>query len=152
LYGLFEHENWKVRWMAAELLLQMSTTEHVPEFLQRLDKVKHQSLTEPLRYGKLLGTLKGQRTPAEIADSYSSSSSEVPSRLVALGYYYAYGTPEQLPKVQAAANDRRKVPGCAEGAQECEWLCGDQQVANVGEFVKLCVVPAIEARKNAVNP
>src|SRR5690606_34902762 len=59
LYGLFGHDNWKVRWLAAELILQMSEAKHIDEFMDQLGKVKHMSLTEPLRYGKLLGQLKG---------------------------------------------------------------------------------------------
>lgn len=148
LLGLFEHQNWKVRWLAAELLLQMSEPQHVDEFMAKLAKVEHMSLTEPLRYGQLIGEMKGTPAPEELVDSYSSSSNKVPVRLAALGYYYAHGDAADLAKLERAKRDRKKLPSCAEDAQDCEWRCAGRDVSTVGEFVEHCIVPSIEARNS----
>ncbi|HEX2734228.1 MAG TPA: hypothetical protein VHM70_21615 [Polyangiaceae bacterium] len=147
LYGLFQANDWHVRWGAASLLLEISTTDQLPEFFENLNKVEHQSLTEPLSYGRTLYVMKGTRTPAEIADSYSSSSTEVPTLLVALGYYYAFGTPESLTKLKGFEKDRRKLPTCAENAKDCEWVCGEHQLKTVGDVLQYCVSPAVAERQ-----
>jgi hypothetical protein len=147
LYGLFQSNEWSVRWGAACLLLEMSTTEQLPEFMDHLNKVEHQSLTEPLSYGRMLSGMKGERKPADLADSYSSSSTDVPALLTALGYYYVFGTPDDLTKLSRLGKDRRKVPGCAENAKDCEWTCGDQAVKTVGDMLQHCVKPAILSRQ-----
>jgi hypothetical protein len=59
LYALFTHENWRVRWMAAELVLGMSETRDVPRFMDRLSQAEGMALTEAWRYGTLLGHMKG---------------------------------------------------------------------------------------------
>lgn len=152
LYALFSHSDWRVRWGAASLLLEMSTTDQVPEFMDHLNKVEHQSLTEPLSYGRQLSGMKGTRTPAELANSYSSSSTGVPALLTALGYYYALGTAEDMKRLDSLAKDRHKVPGCAENAKDCEWQCGEKQVETVGDVVQHCVKPAIVARQTDATP
>ena len=155
LYELFGHENWKVRWVAAELVLKMSGPEHVDEFMEHLGTAKGLAITEPLRYGALIGALKGSPAPKELIDKYLQPDHPVQARLSAFGYYYDVGTQEQLPTIEPYLEDRAKVEGCREGAQDCEWKCtvgeGAQQetkdITTVGEFVRYCVKPAMEKRK-----
>lgn len=154
LYGLFAHANWKVRWVAAELILRMSDTSHVDEFMGKLARLREMAITEPIRYGKLIASLTGKPAPRELMQGYAARGTPVAARLTALGYYLDQGTREDLPMLEAFAPDSSRVPSCAKGAEGCEWTCevesGGQQVAKtvqtVGEFVQFCVVPAISAR------
>lgn len=157
LYRLFSDENWKVRWVAAELVLQMSQTEHLSEFMQKLGAVKNLALTEPLRYGALIAKLKGSPKPPALVDAFAERDNPAPARLAALGYYYDQGTPSELSKVQVHATDGARVPRCAEDVEGCEWRCaigeGQNQelkeIATVGDFVQYCVEPAIRKRSNS---
>ncbi len=148
LMDLFDSPNWKVRWVAAELLLKMSGPQHVEEFMQRLSKVEHMSLTEPLRYGQLIGEMKGEPSGKDLVDSYSSSSKKVPVRLTALGFYYAHGQASDVSALEKVTKDRKKLPECAEGAKDCEWVCANREVTTVGEYVEHCILPAIAARNS----
>lgn len=151
LYSLFAHENWKVRWVAAELVLKMSDATQLDEFFAKLSKVEHMSLTEPLMYGLRLKDIKGA---SDAVDKYASSGA-VQTRLVALGYYYNVGTAAQLGKVEPYAKDGAKVPECKEDQKDCEWKCtygeGDKkepkEVHTLGDYVTYCVKPAMSARK-----
>jgi hypothetical protein len=150
LYDLFKDPNWKVRWVAAQLVLKMSETPQLPEFFQKIGQADNMALTEPLLYGQLLSTMKGSPPPAEIAAKYASSGHPVPVRLTALAYYYSVGTAADLPKVQSYAADKSAAPKCAKDAKDCEWKCvvnaEQKEVTTVGEFVEFCVKPAMEKR------
>lgn len=162
LYALFDAKNWKVRWLSAELILKMSDVSQVDEFMSHLRNVKHMSLTEPLRYGSLIGEMKKAKVdPIDLIVRYSTSAYEPPVRLSALGYYYEKGTRADLEKVDRYAHDTAKVPGCSKEAQECEWKCtvdeGTQQaektVDTIGDFVSYCLEPAMTKRPSvATNP
>jgi hypothetical protein len=154
LYKLFGSENWKVRWVAAELILKMSDTSHLPEFFDKLGKAKDMAITEPLRYGSIISEMKGSTKPEDAVRSQLRSSEPVPARLTALGYYYSKGTAKDLGTIANYAQDRARTPTCKEGAQDCEWKCnvstdGKQEtkdITTVGEFVEFCVKPAMEKR------
>ena len=154
LYTLFDNDNWKIRWVAAELALKMSDTSNVGEVLSRLGRAKGLSITEPLRYGALLGEMKGPKKPEDLAKKYAGREWPVNVRLSALGYYYEKGTKADLPKVEQYASDRAKVPECPEDSSDCEWKCavGDgksqevKDISTVGDFVQYCVKPAMEKR------
>jgi hypothetical protein len=153
LFKLFENNNWKVRWLAAELILKMSDTGQLPEFMTNIGQIEHMALTEPLRYGKLIGEMKGTKDHRKLVDSYATGAHKVPVRLSALGYYYEYGTKSDLAKVNRYAGDTSKVPTCAEDAKDCEWKCAHdkklEDISTVGEFVQYCVKPAMEKRDEA---
>lgn len=159
LYGLFGHANWKVRWVAAELVLKMSDTTQLDEFMGKLGRLRDMAITEPLRYGKLIAALPGKPAPQQLVSSYTARSKPVPVRLTALGYYLDQGTPAELPMLGALGADTSRVPSCPKGAADCEWTCelesGGQRLAKpvstVGEFVQYCVMPAISARASADN-
>jgi hypothetical protein len=154
LYELFKTDNWKVRWVAASLVLKMSDASQIPEFMSKIGQAESLAITEPLTYGGLFADLKGPPSPAELADKYSGPGNSVPARLTALSYYYSSGTPADLPKVEAFDKDSTATPKCKADAKECEWKCtvkganGDEvkEIKTVGEFVEFCVKPAMQKR------
>jgi HEAT repeat protein len=154
LYDLFKDPNWKVRWVAAELVLKMSETPQLPEFFAKLGQTDNMAITEPLKYGQLISTMKGKPTPAEIAAKYAAGGHPVEVRLAALGYYYNVGTAADLPKVAGYTADRTATPKCKADAKDCDWKCvvrtdkGEEtkEVTTLGEFVESCVKPAMEKR------
>lgn len=152
LYKLFRNDNWKVRWLTAELVLKMSKTEHVREFMSRLGKVKHMSISEPLRYGRLIGDLEGKTKPERLIERYAGRRNSTAARVTALGYYYNHGDSTDLPKVLKYNKDRTKVPGCDKDMKDCEWVCGGEEITTIGQYVESCLVPAMAARKPAAQP
>lgn len=155
LYSFFKTDNWKVRWVAAELILKTSETSELPEFFSKLGQADGFSITEPLRYGALIAAMKGSPPPVEVVDKYATPSHQVQVRMSALGYYFEKGTKADLGKVDQYASDKQKAPTCKESAKECEWKCevtsGDKRetkdITTLGEFVTYCIKPAMEARK-----
>ncbi|HEY4104933.1 MAG TPA: hypothetical protein VGM44_13640, partial [Polyangiaceae bacterium] len=123
LYELFRSDNWKVRWVAASLVLKMSDTSQVPEFMSRLGQAEGMAITEPLSYGGLLADMKGSPSPTELADKYDTSGNSVQARLTALSYYYSAGKAADVPKVEPFAKDTTATPKCKPDAKECEWKC-----------------------------
>ena len=154
LYSLFKNDNWKVRWVAAELVLRMSDTTQVDEFMRELGAAKNMAMTEPLRYGPLIGMMKGSPPPEKVIQKYLNKGYSVQARLSALGYYYERGTKADLAQVERFADDKTKVPECAENAEDCEWKCSidaasgkeSKDVETVGDFVRYCLKPAMEKR------
>lgn len=155
LYELFSHSNWKVRWLAAELGLKTSEARHLPEFMKQLSAIRDMAITEPLRYGKLIGGLKGSPAPSASIDQFLVASQSVPVRLSAFGYYLEHGNAAQVSRVNAFAKDTTKVPKCPANSEQCEWRCevvekGNRvikQIATVGDFVQHCVIPAMSLKK-----
>jgi hypothetical protein len=159
LYALFSQKNWKVRWVAAELVLKTSEVQHLAEFMNKLGAVKNMSMTEPLRYGKLIAALPGSPPARQVIAQYVAPQYPAAVRLTALGYFLDQGTTDQWPIVTAFAADHTRVPGCAKDADGCEWQCeisanGEQvvkPVQSVGDFVEYCVKPAMLQRSTAAN-
>lgn len=157
LYGLFRNNNWKVRWVAGESVLKMSETSELPSFFTNLGKADGFSITEPLRYGALIASMRGTPPPRELVDKYLGPPQPMIVRMSALGYYYAVGTRADLPKVEKFASDRAAAPKCKDDAKECEWKCevaagGEREtkdITTLGDFVTYCVKPAMEARAPA---
>jgi len=157
LFKLFDHPNWKVRWVAAELVLKMSDSAQLPEFMKHLGEVKHMALAEPLRYGDLLNDVKGPQKPEAFVPPYVQKDNKVPARLSALAWYFNHGTSKDLEMLRTWSTDKTATPKCAADAKDCEWKCeaptadGKSEVRDitkVGEFVLYCVIPEIE-RRNA---
>lgn len=154
LYELFKDPNWKVRWVAAELVLKMSETPQLPDFFAKLGQADNMAITEPLKYGQLLAAMKGSPKPEELVDKYAAGGNPVQVRLTALGYYYNVGTAADLPKISSYTSDRTATPRCKEDAKDCDWKCDVQtakgsetkEVKTLGEFVEYCVKPAMEKR------
>ena len=154
LYGLFSQKNWKVRWVAAELVLKMSEVGQLDEFMNRLGSVREMAITEPIRYGKLIAGLPGSPPVRDVIAKYAAAPRPAAVRLTALGYYLDQATKDQLATLEPYAVDTTRVPECAKGAEGCEWRCevtsGGQQVVKsvgtIGDFVQYCVKPAVTER------
>jgi HEAT repeat protein len=157
LYDLFKDPNWKVRQVAAQLVLKMSETPQLPEFFNKLGQADNMALTEALRYGALLANMKGTPPPAEVAAKYAAPGHPVQNRLAALGYFYNVGTAADLPKISSYTSDRTATPKCRADAKDCDWKCEVQtpkgpetkEVTTLGDFVEHCVQPAMEKNKAA---
>ncbi len=160
LYALFSHKNWKVRWVAAELVLKTSEVQHLSEFMSKLGSARNMAITEPIRYGKLIGALPGSPPVRDVIVQYLAPQQPTQTRLTALGYYLDQGTGAELAAVEAYAADRSRVPECTKDAEGCEWRCeisseGEQvvkPVQTVGDFVEFCVKPAMVRRLNPAAP
>jgi hypothetical protein len=154
LYDLFDSKSWKVRWVAAELVLRMSDTSQLPEFFEHIGKTRGMAITEPLRYGALIGEMKGATKPVDAVSPFLGTSHSAPARVTALGYYYNRGTAADLPKLSHFESDRNRTPTCAQDDKDCEWKCEvdaggkreTKDITTVGEFFEFCVKPAMEKR------
>jgi hypothetical protein len=157
-YSLFEPKKWKVRWVAASLVLKTIGTKQIPEFLARLPKTPAQKMgmTEPLSYGQLIGKMEpppGEPKPRDALMPYLQSR-ELGPRLVALGYFYE-GKQADVPVVRPFEADNTPLPKC-EKEDECDWKCdvpkpGSQdkeskELRTVGEFVTFCLVPSMDKK------
>ncbi len=155
LYAMFDSDRWKLRWISAALLLKMTDSKTIDDWMAQLGKIKHMAITEPLTYGPGLKDVKGDTSV--LVAKYSAPNQPVPVRLSALGYYYGYGTQADLAKVEPFTSDTEKVPPCPKDAEECAWSCtvagkeGPElkEVATVGNFVEYCLVPAMKGRAPA---
>lgn len=155
LFGLFDHPNWKVRWVSAELVLKMSDSSQLPEFMTHLGEVKHLALAEPLRYGELLGEIKGPQKAEQFLPTYLDPRNKVPARLTALSWYFSNGTEKDVATLKQWGQDKSATPKCEPNAKDCEWKCESptpdgksesHEIGTVGDFVLFCVIPEIDRR------
>jgi len=156
LYDLFKNDDWKIRWVAADLALRLGDQGDLDEFFSKLARADSgMSVAEPMQYGVRLGDLKGKQKPEDLAAKYAAPGYATSVRLSALGYYASHGTKDQLADVAKYEQERGRVPSCK--ADDCEWKCvigeGDKSevkdVTNIGEFVRYCVEPAMQKRTKA---
>jgi hypothetical protein len=153
LYSLFGSRKWKVRWVAANTVLRMSSTDQLPEFMARLP-VAGLALSEPLTYGGNIDkmTVKGPK-PRDAVMPFLREGS-VTARLTALGYFYAAGKASDAGLLNQFDGDRTLIPRTddPEGKWQCEVAKADgkesetKDVKDVGDFVRFCVLPAIKTR------
>ncbi len=159
LYELFATDKWKVRRAAASALLRLSTGKDLEEFMSKLaSATKDFGMSEALTYGTLFAELKDLK-PAEALRRWLGKA-PIPVRTSAISYYYASGTPADLPALEPLAKDGTRIPAC-ERDPECKWACetvaeGAQvketkELKTVGEYVKYCVLPAVRARTTAAR-
>ncbi|WP_234023068.1 hypothetical protein [Sorangium cellulosum] len=154
LYGLFRTDKWKIRRTAATTILKMSTVKHIDEFLGRLPEPKGFAMPEALTYGAYFGDLK-EGSPLEALKKHFTAG-PAPARASAIAYYFTYGTTADLPAVKPLEGDTTRAPVC-EADPDCKWACevpkeGSNErelrdVKTIGEFVQLCVVPAMQQRQ-----
>ena len=156
LYTLFEPHKWKVRWVAASLVLKTMTTKGLPEFMRHLPKTPAQKmgLSEPLTYGGLIAKMdapSGEPKPRDAIAPYLGTK-ELGPKLTALGYFYQ-GKKADVSVVQSYGADTQPVPKC-DKEDDCGWTCevpkapGSQEtesktITNVGEYVRFCIVPSM---------
>ena len=155
LYGLFKVEKWKIRRAAATTLLRMSNLKQLDEFMSKLpSETKGFAMPEAITYGATIGDLK-EGNPRDAIKSHLTSNS-TNARVTAISFYFQNGTPADKATLEPLASDSTKTPVCEEDA-ECKWACfvpkeGDptkteiKDVGTVGDYVKLCIIPAIDRR------
>ncbi len=159
LYALFSHEKWKIRWMAADLVLSMSEAGNLEEFMSKLaEHATKAAISEPLQYGFRIGELKGKTKPPELADRFAKPDQPAVVRASALSYYFHHGKKKDLAKVTPYEDDRSPVPDApeCEDSMGCTWECevakGKEaevkDVKTIGDFVTYCVEPAMEKRSD----
>ncbi|MDW8250210.1 MAG: hypothetical protein RMJ98_13025, partial [Myxococcales bacterium] len=160
LFEMFPQKDdakWKLRWVAAATLLKMSSAKDVPEFLQKLPPNPAQgfAMSEPLEYGKLIGTMNPPVSKDLILADLKNPSLAV--KLTAIGYFYHFGKAADLPVLAPLGEDRTALPKTTD--PDAKWQCSTPKaggkpgeteakgVTTVGEFVKLCVEPRLQAAK-----
>jgi hypothetical protein len=106
----------------------------------------------------MIGDLKEGVHRDELKKYLSEGSPAV--RTTALSYYITHGTPEDIATLTPLEGDSMSTPVCETDA-ECKFACyvpkdpakpEDKElkdVKTVGDYVKLCVVPAIKDREAA---
>ncbi len=157
LFTLFDSRKWKVRWVAASLVLKTMTPKQVGEFMTHLPKTPatKMGMTEPLSYGGLIKAMEsppGEPPARQVITPYLASKDFGP-KMTALGFFWE-GKKEDRGAVAAHAEDKTPLPKC-DPEDECSWQCDVPKADNpkevepkvlttVGEFVKFCLVPSME--------
>lgn len=157
LNTLFEPKKWKVRWVAASLILRTVGTKQVPEFMARLPKTPaaKMGMTEPLSYGELIRKMEpaaGEPKPLDVVKPYLGSR-ELGAKLTALGFFWE-GKKADQGMVSGMQEDPTPLPKC-EKEDECSWQCDvpkapgskemePKELKTVGEFVKFCLLQTME--------
>jgi hypothetical protein len=159
LYDLFNKDpkKWKIRWVAASTILKMSAAKDMPEFMGKLpaNPAPGFSISEPLEYGGLLGKMN---PPVKKEDMIPYLKSAVlTQKATALGYFYAYGKASDVATIQPLETDTQAVP--KNDDPDAKWQCGVpkaggkagetemKDITTVGDYVKNCVEPPMQARK-----
>lgn len=153
LYALFATKKWKVRWVAASLVLKGMKTQELGEFMAHLPKAKV-GMSEPITYGGFLQKMEGTQKPRDAIEPYLRDREPLP-KLVAVGFYYG-GKKADVDVILPLEKDKTPVPKCDKD-DECGWICnvpkspGSQEqeektVSTVGDFVKFCVMPSMTAQ------
>lgn len=159
LYSVFDSPKWKVRWVAASLVLKTMSTKQVPDFMAHLPKTSgvKMAMTEPLSYGELIRGMDppaGEPKPRDAIRPYLASKDFGP-KMTALGFFWN-GSAADKPLVSGLEGDKTELPKCAK-EDECSWECdvpkGDgkdpsatepKELKTVGEFVTFCLLPTMK--------
>jgi len=158
MYALFDgQKKWKVRWVAASLVLRTMTTKGVADFMAHLPKspAGKMGMTEPISYGGLIAKMEaptGEPKPRDAILPYLRGNDLGP-KLTAAGFFYG-AKKSDLSAIAPLEGDGQAVPKC-EKDDECGWSCDvskgpgsaekePKEIHTVGEFVKFCIVPSME--------
>jgi hypothetical protein len=156
--AFFAPKKWKVRWVAASLVLKTSSTKDVPRFMQHLPTTPavKSGMTEGLSYGGLIAKIEpgpGDPKPREAITPYLNAH-EFGPKMTALGYFYN-GKKADIPAVQSHQDDNTPLPKCDKD-DDCGWTydtpkAGGQpgeketkDLKTVGEFVKYVLIPSMD--------
>jgi hypothetical protein len=154
----FAPKKWKVRWVAASLVLKAMTTKDVPKFMARLPSspAMKMGMTEPLSYGGLIAKMEapaGEPKPREAITPYLNSK-EFGAKMTALGFFYD-GKKSDVGVVKPHEDDPTPVPKC-DKEDECAWTyeapksggqAGEKEskdLKTVGEFVRFVLIPSMD--------
>ena len=154
--AFFAPKRWKIRWVAASLVLKSMTTKGVADFMRHLPATPavKMGMTEPLSYGAIIAKMEapaGEPKPRDVVMQFINSRDFGP-KMAALGYFYN-GKKADISAVKPHEDDVTPVPKC-EAAEECGWTydvakAGSQEkeqkpVNTVGEFVKFVLIPSMD--------
>jgi len=156
LYQLFEAKKWKVRWVAASLLLKTITPKQLPEFLRKLPATNttKMGMTEGLSYGGIIAKMEvpsGEPKPHDLLLPYLTGK-DFGAKMVAIGFFYEGKKADQA-ALKPVEEDKTAVPKC-EKEDDCQWHCDVpktpggketelKEVATVSDLVRLCVLPTM---------
>jgi hypothetical protein len=159
LWTLFDPKKWKIRWVAAELVLKTETTKDVPEFMRHLPTKSTQKMgmTEGLTYGQQIAKMDapaGQPKPIDTIRPYLNSP-DIGPRLTAIGFFYQ-GKKTDQGMIAGQSEDKTPLPKCDKD-DDCQWQCDvpkasnpketeSKEIATIGELVKLCVLPSMDQK------
>lgn len=160
LYAMFDTKKWKVRWVAASLVLKGAKTSDLAEFMRHLPATSGSKfgMSEPITYAGLING-KGRQPPNEIEGGPKETvqgylkSREIGPKLVAIAYYYG-GKKADLDVIKSYESDNSPVPKCDKD-DDCGWTCNvpkapgsleqdEKTIVTVGDFVKFCVEPSLQ--------
>jgi hypothetical protein len=156
LYTLFDSKKWKVRWVAASLVLKTLTTGKLAEFMHKLptSPAQKMGLSEITTYGGQIAKMENPGSEPKPRDAINPylSAKELGPKLTALGFFYQ-GKKADVGVVQSHEDDKTPVSKC-EKDDECGWTCvvpkapGSQEteqktITTVGEFAKFCIEPSM---------
>ncbi len=156
--AFFSPKKWKVRWVAASLVLKTSSTKDLPRFMTHLptSPAVKSGMTEGLAYGGLIAKIEpgpGDPKPREAITPYLNAR-EFGPKMTALGFFYN-GKKADIPVVKSHEEDNTPVPKC-DKEEECGWTYdtpkaggqpGDKEskdLKTVGEFVKYVLIPSMD--------
>lgn len=157
LYEAFKTDKWKVRRLAAKIVLRMSELKDLGEFMSKLPEkdAKGFAMAEAITYGASFADLKGGDVK-EAVKKYFDPATPPAQRTTAASYFLTNGKPDDVAFLTPFENDRTPVPVC-EG-DECKWACyvpkdpakpDDKELKDVktfGDYIKMCVEPQIKDR------
>lgn len=152
MYQLFGTNTWKVRWVAASLVLKTLTTGKIGPFMGRLpaNASTKMGMTEPISYARII---KSMDHPGREPEPWKAlrpylASRDLGPKLVALSFYYG-GRAADANAVRKYAKDKMAVPKCGE-KDECGWSCSEggkeYEIHTVGEYVEHCIVPSMKGK------
>jgi hypothetical protein len=156
--SFFSPKKWKVRWVAASLVLKTMTTKDVPRFIAKLPSspAVKMGMTEPLSYGGLIAKMEfppGEPKPRDAIAPYLNSK-DFGAKMTALGFFYD-GKKGDLGVVKPHEDDPTPVPKCDKD-DDCGWTyeapkAGGQpneketrDLKTVGEFVRYVLIPSMD--------
>lgn len=154
LYTVFDAKKWKVRWVAASMILKTMNAKQIGDFMDKMpknDKVK-MGMTEPLSYGQIIAKMEGD---GRAALTPYLQGKVVGPKVVALGSFYE-GKKADIHLVQPYENDTALLPnGKCEKEDECDWKVDvpkpgnpketePKELKTVGDLVKYAIIPSME--------
>ncbi|HEY2511353.1 MAG TPA: hypothetical protein VGI39_10875, partial [Polyangiaceae bacterium] len=153
LYTLFESRKWKVRWVAATMVLKTLGSKDVPDFMRHLPASPASTkmgMSEFMSYGGIILKMdKGK----DLINGYLGAKDGT-SKLVALGAFYG-GSKGDLGRIVPLEGDNGAVSKCDKD-DECGWSCevpkpGSQDtesktIATVGDFARFCIAPSLTGK------
>jgi hypothetical protein len=155
--AFFSPKKWKVRWVAASLVLKTMGPRDIQKFMEHLPKTPNvkMGMTEPLSYGGLMAKMDvptGEPNPRDIILGYLSSK-DFGAKMTALGFFYD-GKKSDIATVKSHEEDATPLPKC-DKEDDCGWTyeapkAGGQpgekeqrDLKNIGDFVRNELVPSM---------